>query len=318
MNKLVNIKNIVDCIIYHHPCQDGQSAAWVIKKSNPYAILVPKSINNNLIDEALYIDKNVIMVDIVTNDFMTIKTKAKNLVILDHHKTNQEKLKDIDYAYFDMNKSGVGLAWEYIHGDDDQDWQCIIRDNQLPKFLACIQDRDLWSWKIPDARDFCDGFKNIMDLEEDDRDFKLFDELYEEHLDGIYNTKFNSYCVIGNILNKIKMSKIKYMASNKTLYQVKIPNNNSLRVAFFNCSHDLCSDLGNYVITNTDADFVVMWRYVHDKDEYHYSLRSCDAKTDVSAICELFGGGGHRNASGCASKLHPKELFQYEKVDDTS
>ena len=69
--------------------------------------------------------KNVLMVDIVTDDFEKIKEKAKNLVILDHHKTNQAKLEGINYAYFDMHKSGVGLAWEYFYGNEEQKHELV-------------------------------------------------------------------------------------------------------------------------------------------------------------------------------------------------
>jgi nanoRNase/pAp phosphatase (c-di-AMP/oligoRNAs hydrolase) len=30
---------------------------------------------------------------------------------------------------------------------------------------------------------------------------------------------------------------------------------------------------------------------------------------DVSAIAKKFGGGGHKNASGCSLKIHPSEAF---------
>ena len=155
MESLPNIRYDIDCVIYHDPCQDGLSAAWVVynwcKINNINLKLIPKRINNDPIDEKLYEGKNVLMVDIVSDDFQKIKEKAKTLVILDHHKTNQAKLVGIDYAYFDMHKSGVGLAWEYFYND-----------KEMPKFLACIQDRDIWTWKIQESKAFCDGFYNLM------------------------------------------------------------------------------------------------------------------------------------------------------------
>jgi oligoribonuclease NrnB/cAMP/cGMP phosphodiesterase (DHH superfamily) len=316
MDILRNIKDELDCVIYHDPCQDGLSAAYVVYQFSKYHSrdlkLIPKKINNDPIDEKLYEDKNVLMVDIVTDDFEKIKEKAKNLVILDHHKTNQAKLEGINYAYFDMYKSGVGLAWEYFYGNEE-----------MPKFLGCIQDRDIWTWKIPESKAFCDGFYNMMYLdEESDYDVRLnnklamYDELYNEYINK-KSDKFNSYCQIGDILNKIKMSQVKSMVRNVDLYKVKITDHSELKAVFFNCTHDIASDLGNYAVDNTDVDFAVMWRYNHDDEQYCYSLRSTDKKADVSKICELFGGGGHRNAAGCASKLHPKDLFNYEKIEDS-
>jgi len=312
MNHLKNIKDEIDCIIYHDPCQDGFSSAWIAYyyfiQKNKEIKLIPKRINDDHIDEELYKDKNVLMVDIVTDDFITIKEKAKNLVILDHHKTNKDKLNGIEYAYFDMNKSGTGLAWEYFY--DEQ---------ELPKFLACVQDRDIWTWKIPESRAFCDGLYNMLFLESNDDDtydmvlkkrLNIYTELYENP------NKFQYYYDIGVLLDKIKMSKIKSMVRNVELFTVDIPEHTELKAAFFNCTHDFASDLGSYAVNNTEADFAVMWRYSHDEDEYFYSLRSIDSKPDVSKICKLFGGGGHRNAAGCANTLHPKELFKYKIIDE--
>ena len=184
MDQLIDIRQIVDCVIYHNPCQDGLCSAWVIRKSNPNVLLIPKAINSELVDESLYIDKNVVMVDIVTSDFLEIKGKAKNLVILDHHKTNQNKLKNVNNAYFDMHKSGVGLAWQYVF------------DNKtIPKFLDCIQDRDLWTWNVPESKAFCDGFYNMGLI---DTYFKLLDDLYDEWLLG-ETIIFDRCCEIGNI-----------------------------------------------------------------------------------------------------------------------
>lgn len=59
------------------------------------------------------------------------------------------------------------------------------------------------------------------------------------------------------------------------------------------------------------CDFVVIWNYNHIKDNYTYSLRSIDTKTDIGFIANIFGGGGHRNAAGFISDKHPKDLFMY-------
>ena len=102
------------------------------------------------------------------------------------------------------------------------------------------------------------------------------------------------------------------MVNNAKLYQTNILDvDHPLKLAIFNCTSDITSDLGSYAVNNTDADFAVIWRYNHTNEEYYYSLRSKDGKSDVSKICELFGGGRHKNASGGASKLHPKDLFKF-------
>ena len=46
-------------------------------------------------------------------------------VILDHHKTAEEDLKGLDYAVFDMSKSGALLAWEYFFQDREPPELCM-------------------------------------------------------------------------------------------------------------------------------------------------------------------------------------------------
>jgi oligoribonuclease NrnB/cAMP/cGMP phosphodiesterase (DHH superfamily) len=170
MDEIRNILNPkdVDVVIYHHPCVDGYASAFVAKLFLGNVIFIPKKINNIPIDYTKIINKNVIMVDIVTDDYKEIKKYAKNLVILDHHITNKEKLKDISYAYFDMTKSGVGLAWQYFFNTDEK----------MPLFLRCIMDRDIWTWIYPESRNFTDGLYDELDL--DDLEFDILLNLMEE------------------------------------------------------------------------------------------------------------------------------------------
>jgi uncharacterized protein len=281
----------IDCIIYHNPCMDGFSAAFVAKKYNSNITLIPMHVEEDINDINLIKGKNVLMVDIVTKDFIKINTSANKLIILDHHKTNKELLSNISYAYFDMNKSGVGLAWEYF-----------FNDKKMPLFLECIQDRDLWTWKINESRNFCDALYELVDI--NNCDMTIFDELFLD------DTIFNKYLEIGKLLNKIKTNKIKNISDNNhKKYKTNIFNQ-ELTFYAFNVQSEIVSDLGHYIMINKyDADFCILWRYSHNEEKYFCSLRSCNEKADVSKIAQLFGGGGHRNAAGCSLNEHPlKEL----------
>jgi len=76
------------------------------------------------------------------------------------------------------------------------------------------------------------------------------------------------------------------------------------------------SELGNALVKKDDADFGLVWFYNADKKEYHVSLRSIDEKADVSLVAKVFGGGGHRNASGFIWDGESIEsIFDYEKTD---
>jgi oligoribonuclease NrnB/cAMP/cGMP phosphodiesterase (DHH superfamily) len=303
------IRNIIDpkdieVIIYHHPCVDGYSSAFVAKLYVSKVICIPKKINNMPIDYNLIKGKNVLMVDIVTDDYQQVKEHAKNLIILDHHITNKDKLKGCEYAYFDMNKSGVGLAWEYFFRTDEK----------MPLFLKCIMDRDIWTWIYPESKHFTEGLYDELNL--DDLDFNIFMDLMDEYLNKNENKPiFMKYYNLGEIYNKQKKKNIEDTIKNAYNKYNLLVNDITYTIYIYNVTGSYTSDLGNYVVENMDCDFCVIWHYSHNNEEYKYSFRSIDRKTDVGMIAQSYGGGGHRNAAGLSSKLHPKELFGYKKIE---
>jgi len=305
LRQIIDPKDI-DAIIYHHPCPDGYSAAFVASLYIPGIILIPTKINPTPLDYELIKDKNVIMIDIVTHDYEVIKSHAKNLIILDHHLSNQKKLENVPFAYFDMHKSGVGLAWEFFFKTDDK----------MPLFLKAVQDRDIWSWSQPESRNFTDGLYEELDL--DDFAFTIFTNLMDEFLEKIPERPlFMKYYNLGETLNRIKQKNINILLKNaNNRYEVNVPEETPKKyVAYiFNVTGSFTSDLGNYVASNLECDFVIIWSYNHNDEKYSYSLRSIDSKADVSIIANAFGGGGHRNAAGLSSLMHPKELFSYKKI----
>ena len=128
---------------------------------------------------------------------------------------------------------------------------------------------------------------------------------------------FMKYYNLGETLNRIKQKNINILLKNaNNRYEVNVPEETPKKyVAYiFNVTGSFTSDLGNYVASNMECDFVIIWSYNHNDEKYSYSLRSIDSKADVSIIANALGGGGHRNAAGLASLLHPKELFSYQKI----
>jgi oligoribonuclease NrnB/cAMP/cGMP phosphodiesterase (DHH superfamily) len=290
---------IYDIILFHYPCQDGLSSAWVVyrylyeyhkdKQIELYPIQYGKTINLERLT-----NKRVIFCDYAPSKEVLeqIETVVSHIKILDHHISSQKALVDKPYAIFDMTKSGVGLTWEYF-----------FSDKRMPKFLRMIQDRDLWTWKIENSREFTSGFTTVcssIEMYDFNQLFELFNELYEKD-----KQKFQFYIELGEIMNKSTMLKCKYIALD---HLKKINHYKGYNVCVVNCSSELSSDLGNILASSDGVDFAALWRYNHAKEEYYVSLRS-DNKADVSLIAKEFGGGGHKNASGFATKINPIILF---------
>jgi oligoribonuclease NrnB/cAMP/cGMP phosphodiesterase (DHH superfamily) len=294
MERPIDEKDI-DIILYHKGCQDGETANYIFKHScfNKFVKEIQSIgilFEGNEIDFELIKDKNIIIVDILPKNIEKIKEVSKNVYVLDHHISSQKKAKELKYCFFNLNLSGCGLAYEYCYGN-----------LEIPLFIKCIQDRDLWAWKIENSDNFTTG------LYEYNYDFNLFVELFDEK----NSEKFNEIVNIGKLLNKKKINTMRKMFSNTIIENIKIENfdDENYKIIKFNCMIEYKSDFGNYCMNNADIDFCVLWHYDHVKNKYYCSLRSNNDKEDVSLISSFLNGGGHRNASGFESSVHPNLIF---------
>src|ERR1700733_15021453 len=149
-------------ILFHQNCPDGWCAAYIAQKKYPGATLVP--LNHGLNDAQLgelfhtVFHQDVLMVDYSLrtrelNDQMARVTKSFRM--LDHHKTAQAALEGADYATFDMKRSGAGLAWDYLFGDDAQREAGILTFAGItrPWWVNYTEDQGLWNWALPNSHE---------------------------------------------------------------------------------------------------------------------------------------------------------------------
>jgi len=290
---------IYDIVIFHYPCQDGLASGWIV---NHYHKLENKSIELYPIQHGTPLDmtrlsnKKIIFCDYApTADVLEqVEKTASQIQILDHHKTAKEALQNKPYAIFDMCKSGAGLTWDFF-----------FPNLPMPNFIQMIQDRDLWTWKIPESRSLTAGLFTLCEIAKID-DYDNFTGLFQV-FDGLFTNKSEfEFCLkLGEVISKANLSKANLIAK---LHAKRVDNYNGLKVCIVNCPAELSSDVGNILSSMDSIDFAVLWNYNHPSQEYYVSLRSSN-KIDVSTIAKSFGGGGHPNASGFGTKINPIILF---------
>lgn len=277
----------VDYVIYHGNCSDGFGSALCAYKyftdlnKNNSEIKLPNFHPGKFgllppLDEIK--NKFVLMCDFSykKDDIQKLLTIVKKLLILDHHKTALEDLKDLSDTnkIFRMDHSGAYLSWRFF-----------FRDLSVPRAILYIEDNDIWKKTMPNTYEFT-AFLFAQPF--------TF-EAYEKLLDDDYIDKEVIPQGIGMVRqNNNTISKsIKYV----TPKFVKI-NDKYYFVAHLNTS-ELKSELGNKSFTECpNINFSVMYSHNDYNNSTTYSLRSLNTATDVSEIAKLFGGGGHRNASG--------------------
>ena len=280
----------VDLVIYHSPCLDGTGsafAAWLFNRygKNAEIQFFPASIGKAPPD---VIGKNVLVCDYSyrKDTLLELITKAKNLLVIDHHETAMKDLESIpdQYKIFDMKHSGANLTWRYF-----------FPDRPVPLLVQYIEDHDLWAKKLP-LTDECSAWMSTLKS----TSTEIFD-MFEQLLDddklmteiktwGIPYLKYINHTVD----EKSKRFLIKFTEirdKGKEKYYFIIYKNSTM----------FSSELGNKLITdNPIADFAVV--YSHSEwGTTSFSLRSDDQHVNVADIARCFGGGGHRNASGSRS-----------------
>jgi len=251
-------------ILYHAECADGFGAAWAIWRRSPKAQYRP--VKHGEAPPTNLAGHHVVIVDF-SYARPTLEAMAKDaasLVVLDHHITAKQTLADLPYAYFDLNKSGAVLAWEWAY------------DEPAPWLLRYIQDKDLWNWALPHSREVSAALASYP------FDFQLWTGFEQTELERE-----------GRAILRYENELVTKLASHATLVQfegVTIPAVQSAA---------LTSQIGERL--SATPPFCLIW---HDRNgRRYYSMRSREDGTDVGAIAASFGGGGHTHAAGFSIPL---------------
>lgn len=260
----------MDICIYHKNCRDGFAAALVVwMKYGDDVEFIPATYGDVAPDVK---GKDVIIVDFsYPRQVLELMNEDSNsLLVIDHHKTAQENLKDLDYCVFNMNKSGCTLTWDTLYPNDKL---------SIPKFFLYIEDRDLWKWRFPETKAvnsailmYPQEFYVWMRFTDNDDLDKLIDE--------------------GEAIIKYQEQIIKKILDDGPDF-VEIGGH---LVPVVNSSHyEINSDLVGEMCRDDQYPFAAS--YADTYDTRVFSLRS-RGEFDVSEIAKQYGGGGHKNAAG--------------------
>ena len=250
---------VPDVVLYHAECMDGFGAAWALWKRFPEARYVP--VKHGFPEPEGLDQQHVVMVDFSyhRDAILALADRTASLQILDHHITAQSALADLPFVYFDMDRSGAVLAWEWVH------------KQPVPWLLQYIQDKDLWHWQLPHSREISAALASYP------FDFAIWEQFQFDTL-KIEGTGILRY--ENNLVDKLVQDAIMVSIAGYTVPAVHSPV--------------LTSQIGERLAA--DHEFGVIW---HQKEGRRYfSLRSKSGGISVSDIAAQYGGGGHTHAAG--------------------
>ena len=258
----------MDVVLYHKGCDDGFAGAWVARRK--------------LGDEAKYIgvvygepipetnpEDNVFIIDFsYPRDELIKLAEHRGVVVLDHHKTAEDNLGDLPFAKFDMEKSGVTLAWDFF---------CPMQTP--PMVLRHIEDRDLWRFALKGTMEVSSALRSYP------QDFKVWDDLMQSR-DRLFDEGVTIERAIGiQVQRTVGLSRDRSVGghlvpvANATCYQSEV-------------GEALCEKFPWFPFSATYMDRADGKRV--------WSLRSPNGQDgfDVGSLAKTLGGGGHHNAAG--------------------
>jgi oligoribonuclease NrnB/cAMP/cGMP phosphodiesterase (DHH superfamily) len=221
-------------------------------------------------------------------------------VVLDHHATAEQALagivdeftmrpdliatdeaanphgQELPVVWFDMQKSGGRLAWEYFNrqsGPSPAD--VLIRPS--PWLVDYTEDRDLWRHALPESENINAALRSYP------LDFGLWDEFADTM--GQREMFKREGSAIRRAERAIVDSHVKNARDvEMDGHQVKVVN---ATVLFSEIAGELAKGqpFGACYFDRQDG-------------KRQWSLRSDDQGVDVSAIAKAHGGGGHVHAAG--------------------
>jgi oligoribonuclease NrnB/cAMP/cGMP phosphodiesterase (DHH superfamily) len=271
-------------IIYHGNCFDGFGAAYSawrhFKNIKVNPLFIPAIHGEPFpIPQSELAEAEVYIADFAypKSVMIQIHSLAKKLVILDHHKTAEAVLKDLDFAHFDMSRSGAMMTWDYFHSK-----------KKAPKLIQYIQDKDLWKFQLPHSKEINAVIQTYPVGSE--KDFLKYDQL-SDRLEN--SEEFNSLILEGKAILRSQEQWVE-TAIRRSVHRIKLGEYEIPAVNTSVLESEICHKL---LELHPKDPFVATYYETQAPEFENFSLRS-RGNFDVSEIAKRYGGGGHLAAAG--------------------
>jgi len=295
-------------VMYHGGCQDGFTAAWVIKTflMHDGVELVPFFWQSPYFDEDTFRGNDVIMVDCAYKDKDLILKTAEvcnRMAILDHHESTLNNLKGFEgptnvEIVLRMDKCGAELAWDYCYGDMNLPPERMV---DPPDLIRYVRDRDLWEHALPNTKEI-NNMIGLTPKTMSDWDF-LSDCIENDtaRLGMIHNgeaiEKFKEQAIYSHMKRAYKVPKMQTGEGS-------ITKDTTVGIYVVNCSIPaITSELCHRLAFLTDKTFAMA--YHNTPTGWRFELRSAKDGMDVSKVAERYCGGGHKHAAGFQMSIMP-------------
>lgn len=284
---MTTIPHKFDLVIHHGNCYDGFTAAWVAHRHSPDAEFVGAQWGDPPPDVT---GKHVLIADFSypREVLLEMESKAKSLLVLDHHVKPTGEYADLECVIFDVERSGAGLTWDVLWG------------SPRPRIVNQVEDRDLGKFSLEGSRRYHAAMTSFP--------------MTFENWDTIANMPWAEMHVMG-----IKIGDFSVLTGQKLASRAKVMtlwNEDSdnvlagLQVWVVNTPVEFVSETAEALFEREPHLPVLGWMWDGERGDYYCSIRSREDGPDVSVIAKSQGGGGHKHAAGFRMAKAPPEMLR--------
>jgi nanoRNase/pAp phosphatase (c-di-AMP/oligoRNAs hydrolase) len=290
-----------DVVIYHDRCMDGFTAAYAVwakfrnEAERGDIKFVP---GNHALDrddieywKDTVKDKKVVILDFSfeRRPLLEMHEAADELIVLDHHKSAEEKLGDLDFCHFRQDMSGALIAWHAFNEEGELLFEASEFHPKIyatvPNLFKYVSDRDLWTWELEYSREI-NAYIRAQE--------KTFDEWHSLCI-YLETQDLGRIATYGSCMVQCVNSLVASICTKAEVWKL-----NGVNVIAVNSS-ELQSEVCALLLKHESSEGV-SGCYSIEKGKMTWSLRS-KGEVDVSAIAAQFEGGGHIPSAGFSVSL---------------
>ncbi|XP_058090525.1 uncharacterized protein LOC131236960 isoform X2 [Magnolia sinica] len=249
-----------------------------------------------------------------------ISSKVRSVIILDHHKTALETLRETTSIgknvtkIIDMERSGATIAYDFFKekllgrtigadnhiGGDVVSASCgqLVPESELERvnrLFKYIEDGDLWRWALPDSKAFSSGMKDLNVDFNARLNVTLFDQLLALDPQFLINQGQMTISRKQKLIDDVLEQSYEIALGGGLFGYCLAVNADSVSNLRSELGHQLADKSHNLQLRGIGA-VVYMVPELENNQLLKISLRSV-GNEDTTPISQKYGGGGHQNAS---------------------